>query len=126
MSDHSLQRTSEEIQKIVADACAKSTRSWVPANRSSIATIEQARSQFALILIPPEQGGIEVGPDVSEILNIEHGTLWVWFLTSPQTQRVFFDECRNLFGVAWGPDSATGKYLDLGFRTDDPIDAFLA
>lgn len=126
MLDHSLQCTAEEVQRIVADARAKSTRSWVPGKQADIATIEQARGQFDLSLITPEQGTVEVEAHMAQILNIEHGALRVWFLTSPQTQRVFLDERRKLFGVAWGPDSATGKYLDLGFRTDDPIDAFLA
>jgi hypothetical protein len=42
------------------------------------------------------------------------------------SQRIFFDESANAFGVAWGPDDKSGDYIDLGFRTDDPIDAFLA
>lgn len=126
MPDQSFQRTSDEIRRVVAEARAKSTRRWVPGMQADIAAIEQARSQFDSSLIAPEQGTVEVEPHIAQILNIEQGAIRVWFLTGPQTQRVFFDERPSLFGVAWGPDSVTGKYVDLGFRTDDPLDAFLA
>ena len=126
MPDQSLQRTPDEIRRIVADARAKSTRRWVPGKQADAVAIEQARVQFDSSLIPPEQGAVGVEPHIAQVLHIEHGDIRVWFLTGPQTQRVFFDERSNLFGVAWGPDSATGNYMDLGFRTDDPLDAFLA
>ena len=126
MPDQSLQRTPDEIRRIVADARAKSTRSWVPGKQADAVAIEQARVQFDSSLTPPEQGAVEVEPHIAQVLHIEHGEIRVWFLTGPQTQRVFFDERSSLFGVAWGPDSTTGNYMDLGFRTDDPLDAFLA
>jgi len=126
MPDQSLQRTPDEIRRIVADARAKSTRRWVPGKQADAVAIEQARVQFDSSLIPPEQGAVEVEPHIAQVLHIEHGEIRVWFLTGPQTQRVFFDERSSLFGVAWGPDSTTGNYMDLGFRTDDPLDAFLA
>jgi hypothetical protein len=126
MPHQSLQRTQDEIQKILADARAKSMRRWVPGAQDDAAAIEQARVHFDSSLIPPEQGAVEVEPHIAQVLQIDHGAIRVWFLTCLQTQRVFFDERTGLFGVAWGPDSSTGNYVDLGLRTDDPLDAFLA
>jgi hypothetical protein len=126
MRDHSLQRSSDEIRTVIVNALAKSTRKWVPGKQVDEMAIEQVRNQFVSSLIPPEHGAVQVELHTAQILHIEPGAIQVWFLTSQETQRVFFEERSGLFGVAWGPDSATGNYVDLGFRTDDPLDAFLA
>jgi hypothetical protein len=126
MRDHSLQSSPDEIRIVVVDALAKSTRTWVPGKQVDETAIEQIRNQFVSSLIPPEHGAVQVEPHTAQILHIEPGAIQVWFLTRHETQRVFFEERSGLFGVAWGPDLGSGNYLDLGFRTDDPIDAFLA
>lgn len=126
MPDQSLKLTPDEIRAFVAKAREKSSRSWVPENQPNATTIEQVHRRFDSSLISPEQAEIDVDSDFAGLLGIEPGAHRVWFLTAPTPQRVFLDERTMRFGVAWGPDSNTKKFVDLGFRTDDPIDAFLA
>lgn len=118
--------TSEAVKQFVARAVLKSSRVWVPGHDGDSSALETVHAKFAAASIQPEQGVVEVEPHLATVLNIEVGPHTVWFVTAPSTQRVFFEEPSSMFGVAWGPDSATGKYVDLGFRTGDPIDAFLA
>jgi hypothetical protein len=88
--------------------------------------LQNVHAEFEQSLIEPEEGVVEVEPHIAAILSVEAGPHAVWFVTAPSAQRLFFDERSEKFGVAWGPDSATGKHVDLGFRTGDPIDAYLA
>lgn len=118
--------TSAEVRKIVTKALAASTRQWVPAEEEGLAAVQRARSELDRHLIAPEQGMVMVDQQISLVLGVEVGLRSVWFLTAPGTQRVFFDETSAKFGVAWGPEVVSGEYIDLGFRTDDPIDAYLA
>lgn len=126
MPDSTLNRTPSEILQLVTAARARSTRVWVPGHDADPAAIQQARKEFDSSSISPVAGSIEVEPHIAGVLNVEAGSRVVWFITSCATQRVFVDDSSGLFGVAWGPDSTTGRYIDLGIRTDDPIDAFLA
>ena len=118
--------TTEEVMRVVAQARARSTRQWTPGNAEDPMAMQKVHVEFNASLIAPEPGWIEIESHTASILNIEEGSRMVWFVTGPKTQRVFLDECLGAFGVAWGPDSATGKYVDLGLRTSDPIDAYLA
>jgi hypothetical protein len=126
MSHSRLFRTSTEIALLIAAARARSTRQWVPGRSADPTAIQRAREDFDSSLISPVADSVEVDQPIAEVLNVEPGTRAVWFITKHATQRVFVDDSSGLFGVAWGPDAATGKYSDLGIRSDDPIDAFLA
>jgi hypothetical protein len=126
MSTHVSQRTPDDVRRFVLAALARSTRQWVPGREADSSALQKVHAEFNSSLIEPTTDFIEVEPHVAEILNIESGSRQVWFVTEATTQRVFLDEPLDSFGVAWGPDAATGKYIDLGFRTEDPIDAFLA
>lgn len=126
MNDQFFTLDAKQVRKLVGDACATSRRTWVPETSCGGETIESARARFDATLIDPEKGWITVELHVAEILGVPAGRIPVWFLTVPGIQRVFFDERQRLFGVGWGPETTTGDYVDLGFRTDDPIDAFLA
>jgi hypothetical protein len=118
--------TADRVQRLVAEARALSSRQWVPGQIGDVSAIRQARAHFDACLIFPEVGTIKIEPHVSTFLKLDAGTREVWFVTKMSSQRIFFDESANAFGVAWGPDDKSGDYIDLGFRTDDPIDAFLA
>lgn len=116
----------DDVRRALADAVIRSTRRWVPGKENDPLAMRNTRIAFDSSLITPELGVIEVEAHAAVMLNLEVGQHQVWFLTKPATQRVFLDEVSEKFGVAWGPDSATGRYVDLGIRTVDPIDAFLA
>ena len=116
----------DDVRRVLAEAVTRSTRRWVPGKENDPLAMQSARLEFDSSLIAPELGLIEVEPHVAVMLKLDVGLHQVWFLTKPATQRVFLDEVSEKFGVAWGPDSVTGSYIDLGIRTVDPIDAFLA
>jgi hypothetical protein len=118
--------TAEEVEQIFAEAKGRSSRRWVPNGGDNPTAINDAWVQFESSRIGPLVGEIEIEPHIAEMLNVDAGMHSVWFLTAPTKQRVFFDELTGNFGVAWGPDVVTGSYVDLGFRTGDPMDAFLA
>lgn len=122
----SMEYSLNEVQLLVAQARALTTRQWVPGKDENPSALDEARRAFDSSLITPEIGSVEIEPHIAGILNVDPGMRQVWFVTASNTQRVFYDEETRAFGVAWGPDSATGNYVDLGFRTEDPIDAFLA
>lgn len=119
-------RTASEVMQLISLAISQSTRQWVPGRGTDAAAILQARKDFDSSLIHPVIDSIDVEPHIAGVLQVEPGGHPVWFITGPAAQRVFLDDHSGLFGVAWGPDAVTGRYVDLGIRTDDPIDAFLA
>lgn len=59
-------------------------------------------------------------------LSIQPGPINVWLVTQGDPQSVFFDEATSRFGACWGPDSTDGSYSDMGFRTESPLEAYLA
>jgi hypothetical protein len=117
--------TSQDILEFISISLSESTRQWIPGKENDAAAIKNTFTEFQSSRIHPELGIIDVEPHIAEVLHIKPGEYRVWFITSPTTQRVFFDEKKNAFGVAWGPNNVTGKYIDLGIRTNDAIDAFL-
>ena len=123
MTPVSPQRKPEDVARLVAEARSRTSRRWVPPKDDKPITIERVHAEFDSNLISPEIGSIEVEPHVAGLLNIPIGSRHVWFVTKPATQRVFVDDESGQFGVAWGPVVSTGRYVDLGFRTGDPIDA---
>lgn len=124
MPANPLKRKPADVARLVAEAKSRSTRKWVPGKDADPKAIDRVRKEFDRCLISPEIGSIEVEPPIAAVLSIDAGSRSVWFITKPTIQRVFVDDESGLFGVAWGPDSS-GRYVDLGFRTEDPIDAFL-
>lgn len=119
-------RSAEDVVRLVTEGKLHSTRSWVPGRDSDVSAIECVRAEFDSSLIPPDLASIEVESHVAQVLNIQEGFRQVWFITKMADRRVFVDDESGQFGTAWGPVARTGRYVDLGFRTADPIDAFLA
>lgn len=54
------------------------------------------------------------------------GIRQVWFVVRDDPQSVFYDLQTGSFGACWGPDAATGRYVDLGFRDENPFEMFIA
>jgi hypothetical protein len=115
-----------DVEKIVSAARASSSRQWVPGADGDPRAIQKACADFDLSRVAPEAGFVLVEEHLAPVLGTSAGPHRVWFITGLASQRVFLDEETGKFGLAWGPDSVTGNYVDLGFRTDDLIDAFLA
>lgn len=125
MNLESPRRKPEEVAHLVAKARSNTTRKWAPGKDGEPLAIERVHAEFDSNLIPPKLGSIEVESHVAQLLNIRVGSRQVWFITKSAPQRVFVDDESGQFGVAWGPLVSTGRYVDLGFRTGDPIDAYL-
>lgn len=86
-----------------------------------------AGKRFArTMLANPELRSVEIEDFRAISLGIAPGTYQVWFITDDSPQSVFYDANLNLFGTCWGPDAKTGKYIDLGFRDENPFEMFLA
>jgi len=124
--ERAMKRSPAEVHQAVLIAFQNSTRQWVPGQDDDPDAIHKSRTRFIASLIAPEVGNVEVEPHVAATLSLGPGAIPVWFVTGPAAQRVFLDERTDNFGSAWGPERSTGRYVDLGFRTSDPIDAFLA
>lgn len=80
----------------------------------------------AACLLDPLPGSVHVDEFNARNLGTTHGNHHVWFITSVEgPQAVFLDEGSGQFGACWGPDSATGCYIDIGFRSADPVEMYL-
>ena len=115
-----------EINARVTQALAASTRGWVPGGEGDPLALRKVHERFKEARFFPEPNSVTIEWTLEHVGGSCGSILPVWFITSGQPQRVFYDERTSLFGVAWGPDAQTSLYADLGFRTGDPIDAFLA
>jgi hypothetical protein len=76
-------------------------------------------------LVEPEAGLVKIDEFHARNLGFPPGDHRVWFITRGDPQSVFFDEIANLFGCCWGPDKDTGDYVDLGYRSQDPVEMYL-
>ena len=115
------------VKNISLNALSASSRCWIPgSDAGNTEAVSDAKKRFSLTLIDPELDVVNIEPNFAEILGRTPGLHAVWYITKLGEQRVFFDESNDSFGVGWGPDKATGYYADLGFRTFDPLDAYLA
>lgn len=54
------------------------------------------------------------------------GTRQVWLVVRDDPQSVFYDVQTESFGACWHPDAASGQYIDLGFRHENPFEMFIA
>jgi hypothetical protein len=57
----------------------------------------------------------------ARFLGRQPGEIEVWLLVKDDPQSVFFDPFSADFGACWGPENETGRYHDLGARSDDPF-----
>ena len=59
-------------------------------------------------------------------VGLPEGIHAVWLLLEDDPQSVFYDPATKKFGACWGPEIETGEYIDLGFRSDDPLEMYIA
>lgn len=121
-----LKLNAEAVDARVNQAAASSTRTWVPADCECGGTIEEVRRTFTAARVWPTQGAVEVEIAHSAHLGVSPGDHRVWYVARRDGQAVFFEERTGCFGVGWGPKAGSDSLVDLGIRTEDPIDAFLA
>lgn len=115
-----------EVDQVTDEGLHASTRKWVPDLMTPSRTIDEVRQQFLGERIRPVPGGVILEVEFAEMLGLDPGVLPVWFVTRAAKQRIFFDEALRQFGVALATDAGVDRFVDLGIRTPDPIDAFLA
>lgn len=84
--------------------------------------IESIRLRFIEKRITPFARPVVIESHVSQRVGIPEGDHTVYFVTDDDPQSVFFDPKTNLFGCAWGPEQASGRYIDLGFRSIDVLE----
>jgi hypothetical protein len=75
--------------------------------------------QFKSKRISPDPRKILSGFDQARLAN--PSSQLVYFLTDCDPESVFFDPETSSFGVAWGPEAATGRYFDDGTRDTDVL-----
>ena len=112
-TNHTLGMTAHFVRDLVGAAVAASACS------------EIQRRQFLTASLPlPALGAVIVDEFHARNLALSPGSHTVWFITTGDPQSVFFIESSGSFGTCWGPDGTTGVYLDLGFRSRDPVEMF--
>lgn len=116
----------DQVDRFVDDAFQASTRQWVPGKAGEAAAdMDDVRSAFSASRHAPLRGEVVIESHTAAHLGVRAGPLPVWFVARAGDHHVFLDAFSRVFGVAWGPDATTGELYDLGFRTPDPLDAFL-
>lgn len=113
INTHSL--SAAEVDRAVLAGLATSTNS--PA--------DQARFLAARRVVPLPCV-VYVDEFCARNLASTEGEHLAWLITEDDPQSVFFDEATGQFGVCWGPAAGTNEYKDIGFRSGDPVDMYLA
>lgn len=83
--------------------------------------ISRVRQRFESERIKPMLRTVALERDVASLDRLS-GDYSVYFVTEGDPLSVFFDPISNCFGAAWGPELGTGRYVDLGFRSDDVLE----
>lgn len=111
---NTLKMSVQDVQRRVQDALE---RSECPAESKRI---------FELDRVPrPTPRMVELDEFHTRSPQLSPGLFWTWCVSEGGPQSVFFDEVSGLFGVCWGPDRETGGYMDLGYRSQDPVEMSL-
>lgn len=74
----------------------------------------------------PEKIEVHLAAFRGTCLGLPEGIRTVWLIIKDSPQSVFYDAFTGSFGACWGPEKDTGSYIDLGFRSDDPIEMYTA
>lgn len=83
--------------------------------------VSSIKMRFVEKRIAPKVGMVLIERHVMHLLGLPEGEHVVYFVTMDDPQSVFFDPNTNSFGCAWGPDSESGRFVDLGFRSADVL-----
>ena len=105
----------EAVNEIVRSGIEKSTLS------------NSVKARFAsCCLIEPKSGLVWLDEFHARLPGHVPGSRVVWFVTQSDPQSVFFDERDGSFGACWGPARDGAQYVDLGYRSLDPVEMFVA
>jgi hypothetical protein len=78
------------------------------------------------ILSTPKEIQVSLADFRAPFVGLPEGIYAVWLLLEDDPQSVFFDPATEKFGACWGPDVHTGEIVDLGFRSEDPLEMYIA
>ena len=115
--------TTELTSKSVKDMIYKCV---AQALDSTPITDELAARFKSCLLADPEETTITLADFRASYLKMEPGNYSVLLIVKDDPKSVFFDPNTGLYGACWGPDIYTGETIDLGFRSDDPVEMYLA
>lgn len=105
------------------DGVRQAVSAAVAASACAPADVERFR---VACLLNPLPGLVHVDEFNARNLDTTLGDHLAWIVTSVDgPQAVFFDEASGQFGACWGPDRATGGYVDIGFRSADPVEMYM-
>ncbi len=77
-------------------------------------------------LIEPREIQVSLADFRAPFVGLPEGIYSVWLLVEDSPQSVFYDPLTKKFGASFGPDIYTGENIDLGFRSDDPLEMYIA
>jgi hypothetical protein len=77
-------------------------------------------------LLTPRSIQVSLADFRAPFVGLPEGIYSVWLLLEDDPQSVFYDPATKKFGACWGPDVHTGEIIDLGFRSEDPIEMYIA
>ena len=89
-------------------------------------TDELAARFKSCLLDDPEEANVTLADFRASYLKMKPGNYAVLLVVKDDPQSVFFDPNTGLYGACWGPDIYTGETIDLGFRSDNPAEMYLA
>ena len=110
------------IATLVEESLAGPRSVYVHHVTDPAAYLEAVRSRFIATRITPSARAVHIEQHVSFMLGLPEGDHVVYFVSEDEPQSVFFDPKTESFGCAWGPESETNRYVDLGVRSSDVLE----
>lgn len=129
-STGSLKLTPITVAQIVNERLAQPTIAYVNhiSKNKDVQTeyIENAKKRLLRNITAPEFVIIEITEFHSAILKIEAGEIIAWKIAQEEDSIIFYEEQARKFGKADAKDKNRNTFIDVGFRTEDPLEAYLA
>jgi hypothetical protein len=130
---HSVRRphySKEGVARLVESGIKSSTYSYAAHISSSLEEranyIAEQRSEALSARVDPEQVNLVVDDFHASAVGLAPGVYVVWKVIECDGDVVFFDPESGQFGLAAFLDGSHTDLVDLGLRTNDPFEAFLA
>jgi hypothetical protein len=115
-----------ELKKLTAEECK-----WIE-KQFQVAVVQPCYKQNTLDrvsekkLLEPKEIQVSLADFRAEFVGLAEGVYSVLLVVEDSPQSVFYDPLTKKFGACFGPDVNTGEYIDWGFRSDDPIEMYIA
>ena len=114
-----------EVDRLVESSLAGSRSVFTGHVADPGAYLAELESTFRADRIAPDLQVVILEREVVEP-RLMRGTRTVYFVSRGEPHSVFFDPETQSFGCAWGPALPDGKYIDLGFRSEDVLEMLSA